>query len=212
MNDVVFDEKFEQKRLDTRLQWYNPPQNWQIRDSRLVIEPDAKTDYWRKTHYGFIADNGHFLWTEVTGDIIMTTHVRFHPVHQYDQAGLMVRLSPTCWLKTSVEYEPHEPDRLGVVVTNDGYSDWSTQNFPGERNELMLRVRREVSDYFVEYRLPDRRQQEVSGAWTQICMAHLHEDDGQCPVQCGLYACSPKEAGYRAEFNFLKIEAGRVNF
>jgi len=96
-------------------------------------------------------------------------------------------------------------------VTNEGYSDWSTQDFPGNRDELMLRVRREGSDYFVEYRLPDRRQTADSEIWTQIRMAHLHEDDGQRPIQCGLYACSPKEAGYQAEFDFLKIEAGRVN-
>ncbi|GAK58785.1 hypothetical protein U27_05760 [Candidatus Vecturithrix granuli] len=211
MNTILLDENFDQKTLNAKLQWYNPSQNWQIRDSWLIIEPDANTDYWRKTHYGFIADNGHFLWTEVTGDMIMTTHVCFHPAHQYDQSGLMVRLSPTCWLKTSVEYEPHEPDRLGVVVTNDGYSDWSTQNFPGNRDELMLRVRREGSDYFVEYLLPDRRKHTESGTWTQIRMAHLHEDDGQRPIQCGLYACSPKEAGYRTEFEFLKIEAGRVS-
>lgn len=211
MNNWVFDEKFEQKRLDARLEWYNPPQNWQIHNSCLVVEPGAHTDYWRKTHYGFIADNGHFLWTEMSGDLIMTTHVCFYPVHQYDQAGLMVRLSPTCWLKTSVEYEPHEPDRLGVVVTNNGYSDWSTQNFPGDRDELMLRIRREGSDYFVEYCLPDRRKQAESGVWTQIRMAHLHEDDGQRPIQCGLYACSPKETGYRAEFDFLTIEAGRMD-
>ena len=210
MNTLFLDERFEHERLDTKLQWDNPPQVWQIGDSRLMIEPDANTDYWRKTHYGFIADNGHFLWTEVTGDVIMTTHVRFYPAHQYDQAGLMVRLSPTCWLKTSVEYEPHEPDRLGVVVTNNGYSDWSTQNFPGNRDELLLRVRREGSDYFVEYLLPDRRKHADSGTWTQIRMAHLHEDDGQRPIQCGLYACSPKESGYRAEFEFLKIEVRRV--
>lgn len=210
MNTLFLDERFEHELLDPKLQWYNPPQVWQICDSRLMIEPDANTDYWRKTHYGFIADNGHFLWTEVAGDAIMTTHVRFYPAHQYDQAGLMVRLSPACWLKTSVEYEPHEPDRLGVVVTNDGYSDWSTQNFPGNRDELLLRVRREGSDYFVEYLLPDRRKHPDSGTWTQIRMAHLHEDDGQRPIQCGLYACSPKESGYRAEFEFLKIEAGRV--
>ncbi len=36
MNNWVFDEKFEQKRLDARLEWYNPPQNWQIHNSCLV--------------------------------------------------------------------------------------------------------------------------------------------------------------------------------
>jgi regulation of enolase protein 1 (concanavalin A-like superfamily) len=212
MNELLLDELFDSPTFDPRLNWYNPPSKWHMRDSCLVIEPDAKTDYWQKTHYGFVADNGHFLFADVTGDGIITTKVRFHPVNQYDQAGLMVRFSPQCWLKTSVEYEPDEPNKLGAVVTNYGYSDWSTQNFSDTCSELMLRIRREGSDYFVEYSLPEAQQKgESERNWTQIRMAHLHEGNGERPVQCGIYACSPIEAGYRAEFEFLKIEKGRVS-
>jgi uncharacterized protein len=207
MNEILLDEPFDTPSFDPRLKWYCLPQKWRIHNSCLVIEPDAKTDYWQKTHYGFVADNGHFLFTEITGDVIITTRVRFRPVHQYDQAGLMVRISPQCWLKTSVEYELHEPNRLGAVVTNAGYSDWSTQDFPKNYAELMLRVRRESRDYIVEYLIPAI---DHENHWTQIRMAHLHADDGECPVQCGLYACSPIAAGYAAEFDFLKIEQGRV--
>ena len=203
MNAILIQELFDNQTFDPRLRWYNPPQTWHIEHSCLVIAPDAKTDYWQKTHYGFVADNGHFLFAEVTGDIVMTTHVRFHPANQYDQAGLMVRISSHCWLKTSVEYEPHEPNRLGAVVTNDGYSDWSTQDFPKDHHELLLRVRREKNDYFVEYAIPSLQSDHP---WTQIRMAHLHEDDGKRPIECGLYACSPKATGYMAEFEFLKIE------
>ncbi|MBD3305151.1 DUF1349 domain-containing protein [candidate division KSB3 bacterium] len=211
MNELLLDEKFDTSTFDSRLQWFNIPQKWGIKDSGLVIEPDAQTDYWQRTHYGFQVDNGHFLYAEVSGDFIATTRVRFSPVHQYDQAGLMVRISPACWLKTSVEYEPEEPNRLGVVVTNGGYSDWSTQSFPKACTDLMLRVRREDSDYLVDYAVNDLPDQEESTpSWTQIRMAHLHEDDGHIAVQCGLYACSPTESGYSAEFDFLTITPGRI--
>jgi uncharacterized protein len=211
MNDIFLHEPFDTATFDSRLNWYNPPARWQIHASCLVIESDAKTDYWQKTHYGFTPDSGHFLFVPVTGDLILTTMVRFHPVHQYDQAGLMVRISPQCWLKTSVEYEPHGPARLGVVVTNAGYSDWSTQNVSAQTAEMLLRVRREHSDYLVEYALPERQSAaDIAIAWTQIRMAHLFEDDGARAVQCGIYACSPIDAGYVAEFEYLKIERGRV--
>ena len=202
MNEILLFETFDAAAFDPRLAWYCPPRAWRIANSCLVIEPDAKTDYWQKTHYGFVADNGHFLFTEVTGDVIVTSSVRFQPVNQYDQAGLMVRLSPQCWLKTSVEYEPHGPNRLGAVVTNAGYSDWSTQDFPQACTELSLRIRREGCDYIVEYLHEER--------WTQIRLARLHEDDGTRPVQVGVYACSPIAAGYAAAFDFLQIERGRV--
>jgi regulation of enolase protein 1 (concanavalin A-like superfamily) len=98
-----------------------------------------------------------------------------------------------------VEYEPEGPSKLGVVVTNRGYSDWSTQDYPAGVLKLALRVRREGEDYLVEYLEPSTQE-----AWTQIRMAHL--DSGvQDVVKCGLYACSPIAAGFRAEFEELII-------
>jgi regulation of enolase protein 1 (concanavalin A-like superfamily) len=191
------DDDFDSPLLDSRLAWYCEPERWCIQDSDLVIEPAAKTDYWQRTHYGFSADNGHFLYAVVKGDFILSTRVRFDPAHQYDQAGLMVRVSPDCWLKTSCEYEPHEDSRLGAVVTNYGYSDWSTQDVPNTTQEIGLRVRRMGDDYVVEHRAGE--------GWVQLRMAHLHQSSGG-PVQCGLYACSPIDAGYRAAFAYLKIE------
>jgi uncharacterized protein len=38
-----------------------------------------------------------------------------------------------------------------------------------------------------------------------MLLPHLHADDGQVPVAAGLYACSPKAAGYVAEFAFLRL-------
>lgn len=206
VTEIWLDETFDAPNFDPRLQWFHAPQKWSIQPdgSVLRVEPEAKTDYWQKTHYGFKADNGHFLFAEVTGDFILSTQVRFQPAHQYDQAGLMVRLSADCWLKTSVEFEPEGPARLGAVVTNYGYSDWSTQNFSG--NEVLLRVRREGGDYTVEYA---EAVNPAEAQWTQIRIAHLH-DDGGGAVQAGLYACSPIGAGYVAEFDFLKVEKGRV--
>src|SRR6266542_3860423 len=151
MIDRHLHESFAGQSVDPRLKWYCEPSRWSVpTDGRLVIEPDGGTDFWRKTHYGFEADNGHFLFMDVAGDFVLTTHVLFRPANQYDQAGLMVRVSPTCWLKASVEYEPDGPSRLGAVVTNFGYSDWSTQGFPASRDEVWLRVRREDDTYVVD--------------------------------------------------------------
>lgn len=192
-------ESFDKPELDDRLHWFNPPARWRIdgESSALVVEPDAQTDFWRKTHYGFEADNGHLLYAAVTDDFVMTTRVRFHPVHRYDQAGLMVRLDENCWLKTSVEYELEEPPKLGVVVTNWGYSDWSIQEFDKRRDEVWLRVARKGNDYFVD----------ASGngeSWAPLRVAHLHATGSV--ARCGIYACSPQGAGFRAKFALLRIE------
>ena len=114
----------------------------------------------------------------------------------------MVRVSPDCWLKSSVEHEPDGPSRLGAVVTNLGYSDWSTQDFPSGPGEVWLRLRREADDYLVDASADGR-------AWRQIRLAHLHEGHGAA-VACGVYACSPKGEGFLAEFLHLAIDLGRV--
>jgi regulation of enolase protein 1 (concanavalin A-like superfamily) len=205
MADRYLHALFDKPDLPPQLQWYCEPARWSVDPIRrcLRIEPNAGTDFWQKTHYGFEADNGHLLFAEVPGDFILTTQVHFHPVHQYDQAGLMVRISPTCWLKTSVEHEPDGPGRLGAVVTNHGYSDWSTQEFPTGQREVWLRIRREGSDYLVEASADGR-------SWKQIRLAHLQEDRAGATVPCGLYACSPKGAGFAAEFRFMAIDADRI--
>ena len=197
-------ETFTGASLDARLQWYCEPTRWRLDPTArvLLVEPEANTDFWQRTHYGFRADNGHFLYCRMTGDFTVTTHVRFQPAHQYDQAGLMVRLSPSCWLKTSVEFEPDGPSRLGAVVTNFAYSDWSTQDVPGDTGEIWLSVRREADDYTVGASLDGRN-------WTQLRLAHLHEGQGD-EVACGLYACSPRGAGFVAGFTSLTIDAVRA--
>lgn len=202
MSSPVRWSRFSSPVPNTQLSWHCEPARWSTPDEGLRIEPEAQTDFWQRTHYGFQADNGHFLFAHVTGDVVVTTHVRFEPQHQYDQAGLMVRHSPSCWLKASVEHEPGARGRLGAVVTNHGYSDWSTQPFTGD--EVWLRVRREGADYIVD-------ASEDGRAWEQIRMAHLAEDDGKLGVACGLYACSPKAAGFSAEFSSLEITAGRLS-
>ena len=181
------------------LNWFCPPNQWSLENGRLTLYPDAKTDYWQRTHYGFQNDNGHFFYIKVDGDFRLSTQVRFFPQHQYDQAGLMVRFSPDFWLKTSIEFEPDEPNRLGAVVTRYGYSDWSTQDISKGVDVYQLHIRREADDYIVEYRQSD------GDHWSQIRMAHL-EKPQESVVQCGLYACSPIEAGFRADFEYLKLE------
>jgi uncharacterized protein len=186
--------------LDSRLQWLNPPQQWHIdRTARvLVVEPRAETDFWQRTHYGFRADNGHFLNLEVSGDFALATQVRFFPEHEYDQAGLLIRADAGHWIKTAVEHELDGRPKLGAVVTNFGYSDWSLQEFPSAGNEVRLRMRKHGADVTVEWSVGE------PAGWKPMRIAHLHIDAAQ-PLACGLYACSPKAAGFRAEFACLSV-------
>lgn len=192
------DERFSGPDFDARLRWQNEPLMAQLGAAGLTVETRASSDFWQRTHYGFRVDNGHALLLPVSGDFQMETEVAFEPVHQYDQAGLFVRLSERCWLKTSIEFELEAASRLGSVVTNDGWSDWATQDVPNNVRRAKYRITRRSGDYLIEH-------ESAPGSFSQLRMAHLGEDDGQCVVRAGLYACSPKGAGFRAHFRYLRV-------
>lgn len=205
MTDQPLIEDFSGSSLDPRLVWHCAPKHWLVdTDNRcLRVKTDAATDFWQRTHYGFEVDNGHFLHLRAEGDFVLTTKVTSRSVNQYDQAGILVRISPACWLKTSVEFEPEGSNRLGAVVTNAQYSDWSTQSVPKELQTIWFRVRAEDCDYIVESSVDGKH-------WEQLRMARLLERPSVSAVSCGLYACSPKAAGYEAIFSHLKFEPGRL--
>jgi len=190
-------ETFDKPVFDPQLKWHCEPSHWKIEQNSLVVATDPETDFWQKTHYGFQVDNGHFLYAELDNDFVLETEVHSNFVNQYDQAGLMVRVSEECWVKTAIEYEPEESNKLGAVVTNRGYSDWSTQDVHDSLINLKLRIMRKGSDYIIQYF--DRNQNE----WTQLRMFHL---DSKAKVMAGIYSCSPKQRGFIARFKYLTIK------
>jgi len=97
----------------------------------LTIQPPPKRDFWRKTYYEpvLVKDDAPFLFCTVPRNQHYTVTAAFQldAVSQFDQAGLMIRLSSQHWLKTGIEVVDGLP-LLSCVVTNM-YSDWSTQPF-----------------------------------------------------------------------------------
>ncbi|HWA73127.1 MAG TPA: DUF1349 domain-containing protein [Polyangiaceae bacterium] len=197
---ILLDESFAGSQFDSRLRWHSPPKSARLGPTGLTLETAASSDFWQRTHYGFRVDSGHALLLPVAGDFQLETEVSFEPVHQYDQAGLFVRLSERCWLKASIEFEGDQPSRLGSVVTNDGFSDWATQDVDNRVRRAAYRITRRSGDYLIEH-------ESAPGLFSQIRLAHLAEDSGENPVFAGLYACSPKAAGFSANFRFLRVSS-----
>ena len=45
------------------MQWFNEPEQWDIKGNTLSMEVTPQTDYWRISHYGFTVDDAPFLYT-----------------------------------------------------------------------------------------------------------------------------------------------------
>ena len=100
----------------------------------------GKTDFWRKTFYGYINDNGHFLNLAVSGDFTFQARVTGNYSALYDQAGLMVRLDAKHWMKCGSEF--FDGKRWASVVFTHDFSDWSTMEDLSQTGAVWWRVAR----------------------------------------------------------------------
>jgi len=87
-------------------EWLNQPAQWKLEDNRLHVITDRATDFWRETHYGFTRDSGHCYGVRTAGDFTAQVRIdgRFETL--YDQAGLMVRIDASQWVKTDGQHWP----------------------------------------------------------------------------------------------------------
>ena len=189
---VLLDEQFNGPKTDSRLHWLNPPPSLEVSDGWLAIAPGDQTDFWQKTFDGGARDNGHVFYVEVSGDFVAETRVTGEFHNLYDQAGLMLRVDATHWLKVDAENDPVGSPTLGVVITSDT-SDWSVSRLAPK--EFLLRLERKG-------KLVTVYTSEDGSKWSILRMATL---DWKDPLQVGLFAACPTKSGMRARFDYLKI-------
>lgn len=175
------------------VKWFNEPKIWNERDGELTITTDAKTDFWRKTHYGFIRDNGHFYYQEVTGDFICNVTVRGAYRDLYDQAGLMLRLDEMNWLKCGIEFVDGV-QQASAVVTRD-YSDWSVVPLASNPEALQLRLERTGGTVEVSYALQ-------GSSYTLLRLAYLEAPQLKVGVMCA----SPEGTGFPVTFEAFSVQ------
>lgn len=177
------------------MQWYNQPPFWNEQDGILTVTSGAKTDFWRKTHYGFIRDSGNFYYQQVTGDFIALVKITGQYQTLYDQAGLMIRLDETTWLKCGIEFVD-DVQHVSAVVTRD-YSDWSFVPMSHNPTSLWLKLLRKGETVQVLYSLNGEQ-------YTMLRMAYLTEAE---TVQVGLMCASPESEGFSVTFEEFQIMA-----
>lgn len=176
------------------MDWLNEPPHWWAEGEVLHITTGDKTDFWRETHYGFIRDDGHFRFERREGDF--TAEVTFAGDYRelYDQAGLMLRLDESHWIKGGVEFV-HGKRLLSCVVTRTA-SDWSIVPAFEAPDPLRLRLSRQSSAVRVEWGPPD------GGHFETLRLAYFPAAD---PVAIGPMCCSPQRAGFEARFSNFRI-------
>ena len=178
-----------------KARWLNQPRHWSREGERLKVRTDTSTDFWRETHYGFVRDNGHFLFVETDGDFTAQVKIHSEFTHLYDQAGLMVRVDEAHWVKVGAELS--DGVTLLSSVLTDGVSDWATGVFPGDPEAFWIRVT--VAKGVL------RVQVSVDGtSWPLVRLAPFPVAQS---YQVGPYCCTPERGGLEVEFSELWVGA-----
>ncbi len=175
------------------MQWLNEPPRWTDEDDRITLRTGAKTDFWRKTHYGFIRDNGHFYYQPVSGNFSAEVKLIGQYAALYDQGGLMVRRDEMTWVKTGIEYVDGV-QHLSAVVTHD-FSDWSVIPLSPNPPAVWLRLERDHEALEIKYSLDGAR-------YDLLRLTYI----GTEPVlMVGVMAASPEGEGFSLTFERLRI-------
>jgi regulation of enolase protein 1 (concanavalin A-like superfamily) len=177
--------------------WINKPKKYEINNEEIIIITEPETDFWQRTYYGFRNDNAPALLIKTDERYFsFTVKTNFNSKKQFDQCGIIIYQNSDNWFKVSIEYENDKYQRLGSVVTNNGYSDWATRDIDSGINSMYYRLSRRENDFCVENSMDGK-------VFKQMRIFHLFEGDNE--INFGLYACSPSNSSFEAKFSEINI-------
>jgi uncharacterized protein len=175
------------------MQWLNEPASWQRTGDVLRVSVDPGTDFWRRTGYGYVHDNGHVYGTVLPGDLDVSVRVRGAFASHYDQAGIMLRADEDIWLKAGLEFFEGRP-RLSTVVTV-GWSSWMVADLPPGTDEVTLRASRRGDAVEVRYSTAD-------GPAELAALVFMPPDR---EMLAGIVCAAPEGAGFSVSFHDLRV-------
>lgn len=179
------------------LQWTRPPKQYTIMEDKVEMITEPHTDLWQRTYYHFRNDNAPVLQIQTNEKYFsFVVKTDFDTKVRYDQSGVVMYLDSENWLKASVEYENEKIQRLGSVVTNNGYSDWSSVDVDASIKSVWFRLSRREDDFCIENSTDGKDFKQM-----RIC----HMFNAKDTVQVGIYACSPENSSFNATFTNMEI-------
>lgn len=187
--------KFNAKEME----WTRAPKQYTVTEDCVEMITEPRTDLWQRTYYHFRNDNAPVLQLRTTEKFFsFSVKATFDTKVRFDQAGIVMYLNSDNWLKASIEYENDQIQRLGSVVTNNGYSDWASVDMDASVKSMWFRLSRRDDDFCVE-----NSSDGVNFKQMRICHMFQAKDE----IRFGVYACSPEESAFRAVFTDMEVTA-----
>ena len=176
-----------------KMQWFNEPENWEIRNNTLHMFVTPQSDYWRISHYGFTVDDAPFCYAVYGGEFEAKVKITGEYRERFDQMGLMIRADQENWIKAGIEFVDGKYN-LSVVVTHRT-SDWSVIPLDKTPPFVWIKAIRRLDAVEIFYSFDDKSYTMMRNAWFQ----------DNIPVMVGLMAASPEGKGFNALFENFRV-------
>ncbi|MBQ9058628.1 MAG: DUF1349 domain-containing protein [Atopobiaceae bacterium] len=177
----------------SQMEWTRPPCRYSVGESAVEMFTDPHTDLWQRTYYHFRNDNAPLLQMTSSEPLFsFVVKTQFDSRVRFDQCGIVLYQDSENWLKASIEYDDGVVQHLGSVVTNEGWSDWATTEISADVDTMWYRLSRRYDDFRIEC-------SQDGEHFSQMRICHMkHAADA---VSFGIYAASPEESSFRAQFS-----------
>ena len=176
-----------------RMQWFNEPESWSIKNNQLSMQVTPQSDYWRISHYGFTVDDAPFLYTTRGGEFVVKVKIAGDYKVRFDQAGLMLRTDKENYIKAGIEFFDGKYN-ISCVVTHHT-SDWSVITLDKSVDFIWIKAVRRLDAVEIFYSFDDKNY---------VMMRNCHLADNT-PVMVGMMAACPDGKGFEARFEGFKI-------
>ena len=179
------------------MEWTRAPKEYTVTEDKVKMITEPFTDLWQRTYYHFRNDNAPVL--QLTTDekyFSFVVKTEYDMKVRYDQSGIVMYLNSDNWLKAAMEYENDQIQRLGCVVTNNGYSDWSSVDVDTSVKSMWFRFSRRDNDFCIENSTDGKNFKQM-----RICHMFNVEDT----IQFGIFACSSENSSFEAMFTNMEI-------
>lgn len=177
-----------------KMQWFNEPEQWSIKDNTLTMSVTPQSDYWRIFHYGFTVDDAPFLYTVRGGEFEVKVKISGDYKTRFDQSGLMLRIDHENYIKAGIEYVDGKYN-LSTVVTHHT-SDWSIIPLDKPVSALWIKAVRRLDAVEIFYSFDDNHYTMMRNAWLQ----------DNHPVMVGVMGACPDGNGFTARFEHFSIK------
>lgn len=176
-----------------KMQWFNEPEQWEIKDNTLSMFVTPQSDYWRISHYGFTVDDAPFYYSTYGGEFEVKVKITGDYQARFDQAGLMLRIDHENYIKTGIEFVDGKFN-LSTVVTHKT-SDWSVIALDKPVPYIWIKAVRRLDAVEIFYSFDDKNYTMMRNAWLQ----------DNSPVMVGVMGASPDGKGFNAKFEHFKV-------